>query len=52
MFASKGLGVAIEDGLELGADEWNKLSFVRVAGTDVVFRDQLTKNPYRDEKST
>jgi hypothetical protein len=52
MFASEGLVVAIEERLELSVDEWKQLGFVRAAGTGLVFRDQLTKNPYRDEKSS
>ncbi len=51
MFASEGLVVAVEDGLELTIEAWKRLGFVRIAGTRFVFRDQLRANPYRDEKS-
>ena len=51
MFASEGLVVAVEEGLELSIEEWKRLGFVRIAGKGLVFRDQLKKNPYRDEKS-
>ena len=51
MFASEGLVVAVEAGLELTIEEWKRLGFVRIAGTRFVFRDQLMVNPYRDEKS-
>lgn len=49
MFASEGLVVAVEEGLELTIDEWKRLGFVRIAGTGFVFRDQMKVNPYRDE---
>jgi len=42
---------AVEEGLGLSIEEWKQLGFVRIAGTRFVFRDQLKKNPYRDEKS-
>ena len=51
MFASEGLVVAVEEGLELTIEEWKRLGFVRIGGTGFVFRDQLKVNPYRDEKS-
>ena len=39
------------DRAELTIEEWKRLGFVRIAGTGFVFRDQLKRNPYRDEKS-
>ena len=51
LFASEGLVVAVEEGLDLTIEEWKRLGFVRIAGTRFVFRDQLRVNPYRDEKS-
>ena len=51
LFASEGLVVAVEAGLDLTIEEWKRLGFVRIAGTGFVFRDQLKVNPYRDEKS-
>jgi hypothetical protein len=51
MFASEGLVVAVEEGLELSIEEWKRLGFMRIAETGLVFRDQLKVNPYRDEKS-
>ncbi len=47
MFASEGLVVAVEEGLELIIGEWKRLGFIRIAGTGFVFRDQLKKNPYQ-----
>lgn len=47
MFASEGLVVAVEQGLELNIEEWKRLGFVRIAGTGFVFREQLKVNPYR-----
>ena len=51
MFASEGLVVAVEEGLELTIEEWKRLGFIRIAGMAFVFRDQLKVNPYRDGKS-
>ena len=47
MFCSEGLVVAVEDSLELSAEEWRKLGFKRIAESQFVFRDQLRVNPYR-----
>jgi len=51
MFASEGLVVAVEAGLDLDIDEWKRLGFIRIAGTGFVVRDQLKVNPYRNENS-
>lgn len=51
LFASEGLVVAVEEGLNLTIEAWKRLGFVRIGGTRFVFRDQLKVNPYRDEKS-
>jgi len=51
MFASEGLVVAVEAGLDLKVEEWKRLGFIRIARTGFLFRDQLKANPYRDEKS-
>ena len=47
MFASQGLVVAVEDWLDLSIEQWKQLGFVRVAGTTLVFRDQLRRNLYQ-----
>jgi len=50
MFASEGLVVAVEEGLDLSIEQWKHLGFMRIAGTGFVFRDQLKVNPYRDKE--
>jgi hypothetical protein len=47
MFASRGLVVAVEDWLDLSIEQWKQLAFARIAGTTLVFRDQLSRNPYQ-----
>ena len=37
LFASEGLVVAVEAGLDLTIEEWKRLGFVRIAGTGFVF---------------
>jgi hypothetical protein len=34
-------------GLELTIDEWRELGFVKVAGSQFVFRDSACLNPYK-----
>lgn len=56
VFASQGIVVAAMEserhdfvGLDLTVEEWRRLGFIRIAGSQFVFRDNCKFNPYRDK---
>ena len=55
-FGSQGIIAAAMDdergdfvGLDLTIEEWRKLGFAKIAGTQFAFRDNCYENPYRKE---
>jgi hypothetical protein len=58
-FCSQGIVVAAREdkeypfvGLDLTVEEWRQLGFVRIAGSQFVFRDNGCVNPYRSKDSS
>lgn len=45
-FCPRGVIAAHPHGMGLTVDEWRELGFVKIAGSDVIFRDNASLNPY------
>jgi GNAT superfamily N-acetyltransferase len=45
-FCPRGIVAAHQDGMELTIEEWKELGFVKIAGSEVIYRDNASYNPY------
>ena len=45
-FCPRGVVAARQNGMGLSVEEWKQLGFVKIAGSEVIFRDNASYNPY------
>jgi hypothetical protein len=45
-FCPRGVVAARQGGMGLSVEEWKELGFVKIAGSEVIYRDNVSYNPY------